>query len=241
MAVEPTRTDSLDAQELLRVLTALKNGDFSRLMPEGQGGINGEIAETINTLVRRLNVFAVEVTRISRELGLEGRFGGQAEVGGLPGTWQDLVANINIMGANLTAQVRNIAAVVTARANGDLATKVTVEAHGETGELKDTLNLMGDQLHAFAAEVTRIVREAGTEGKFGGQAQVKGLAGTWKDLLDNVNLMSAKLTGQVRDISRTAWGIIQGNPSHKATVEARGEMLELREMVNTLVDRARGQ
>jgi HAMP domain-containing protein len=196
--MESTRTNSLDAEELLRVLTALKNGDFTRLMTDGQGGIEGEISETINTLVRRLNVFATEVTRISREIGNEGRFGGQAQAGGLTGTWQDLVTNINIMGANLTDQIRDIAGVVTARANGDLATKVKAEARGEIGELKDTLNIMGDQLNTFAAEVTRVVREVGTEGKPGGQAEVKGIAGTWKDLTDNVNLMSRNLTDRVR-------------------------------------------
>ena len=239
--MELPRTESVDAQELLRVLTALRNGDFSRLMPEGEDGINGEIAETINTLVRRLNVFAVEVTRVSREIGIEGEFGGRVEVEGLPGTWQDLVANINHMGANLTAQVRDVAAVVTARANGDLTTKVTVEVRGEMLALKETLNMMGNQQYTFAAEVTRVVREIGTEGKFGGQAEVKGLAGAWKDLMDNVNLMSRSLTDQVRDIARAARGIVGGNPSHPVTAKARGEMRELKESLNTLADRARAR
>jgi HAMP domain-containing protein len=198
--MESTRTDALYAQELLDVLTRLKNGDFTRLMSEGQGGTEGEIAETVNTLVRRLNPFAFEITRVSREIGTQGIFGGQAQVEGLPGTWQDLVTNINTMAGNLTHQFRDIAGVITARANGDLVTKVTVDARGETQELKDTLNVMGDQLNTLGAEVTRVVREIGTEGIFGGQAEVKGVAGRWKELVDNLNEMSANLAhGEIKD------------------------------------------
>ncbi len=239
--METTGTNALDLQELLEVLTRLKNGDFTRLLPQGQGGIEGEIAATVNTLVRQLNPFAFELTRLSREIGTEGIFGGQAQFDGLPGTWQDMIANLNRMSANLTHQFRDIAAVVTARANGDLATKVTVEARGEVGELNDTLNLMGDQLHSFAAQVTRVIREVGTEGRFGGQAEVRGLAGTWKDLCDNVNLMARHLTNQVRDIARAAQAIAEGSPTHPVTVEAQGEMGKLKESVNALVDRASGR
>ena len=186
--------------------------------------VKGEILElknTINTMVDQLNSFAAEVTRVAREVGTEGKLGGQAEVKGVSGTWKDLTDNVNSMASNLTAQVRNIAEVTTAVANGDSRKKITVDVKGEILELKNTINMMVDQLNSFAAEVTRVAREVGTEGKLGGQANVKGVSGTWKDLTDNVNSMAANLTAQVRDIAEVTTAVANGDLSKKITVDVK--------------------
>ncbi len=180
-------------------------------------------------MVDQLNAFASEVTRVAREVGTEGRLGGQANVRGVAGTWKDLTENVNSMASNLTGQVRNIAEVTTAVANGDLSKKITVDVNGEILELKNTINTMVDQLNAFAGEVTRVAREVGTEGKLGGQAQLKGVAGTWKDLTDSVNSMASNLTGQVRNIAEVATAVAQGDLSKKITVTVSGEILLLKE------------
>src|SRR5207237_47544 len=178
----------------------------------------------LNPMVDHLRAFASEVTRVAREVGTEGKLGGQAMVPGVAGTWKDLTENVNSMASNLTAQVRNIADVATAVANGDLSRKITVEVKGEIIALKNTLNTMVDQLNGFASEVTRVAREVGTEGKLGGQAVVPGVAGTWKDLTDNVNFMASNLTGQVRNIADVATAIARGDLSRKITVEVKGEI-----------------
>src|SRR5204862_421955 len=192
--------------------------------------------ETLNTMVEQLRSFAGEVTRVAREVGTEGRLGGQANVPGAAGTWKDLTDNVNLLAGNLTTQVRNIAQVTTAVARGDLSRKITVDVKGEVLELKDTINTMVDQLNAFAAEVTRVAREVGTEGKLGGQALVRGVAGTWKDLTDSVNSMASNLTGQVRNIAEVATAVAQGDLSKKITVNVSGEILQLKETLNTMVD-----
>ena len=176
------------------------------------------------------------MTRVAREVGTEGKLGGQARVEGVAGTWKDLTDNVNLMADNLTGQVRNIAEVTTAVARGDLSKKITVDVKGEILELKNTINTMVDQLNGFASEVTRVAREVGTEGKLGGQAQVPGVAGTWKDLTDNVNLMAANLTGQVRNIAEVTTAVARGDLSKKITVDVRGEILELKDTINTMVD-----
>ena len=204
--------------------------------------VRGEILqlkETINTMVDQLNAFASEVTRVAREVGTEGRLGGQAQVPGVAGTWKALTDSVNFMAGNLTAQVRNIAEVTTAVARGDLSRKITVDVKGEILELKNTMNIMVDQLNAFASEVTRVARDVGTEGKLGGQAEVPGVAGTWKDLTDNVNLMAKNLTGQVRNIAEVATAIASGDLSKKITVDVRGELLVLKETLNTMVEQLR--
>ena len=190
----------------------------------------------MNTMVDQLNAFAGEVTRVAREVGTDGKLGGQANVPGVAGTWKDLTDNVNSMANNLTAQVRNIAEVATAIANGDLSRKIAVDVKGEILELKNTINTMVDQLNGFAAEVTRVAREVGTEGKLGGQAQVKGVAGTWKDLTDNVNSMASNLTNQVRNIAEVATAVARGDLSKKITVDVRGEILQLKNTINTMVD-----
>jgi HAMP domain-containing protein len=195
-----------------------------------------ELKETINTMVDRLNAFAGEVTRVAREVGTEGRLGGQAQVPGAAGTWKDLTDAVNSMASNLTGQVRNIAQVATAVARGDLSRKITVDVRGEILELKDTINTMVDQLNAFAGEVTRVAREVGTEGRLGGQAQAPGVAGVWKDLTESVNLMASNLTGQVRNIAEVATAIANGDLSRKITAGVRGEILQLKETLNTMVD-----
>ncbi len=195
-----------------------------------------QLKETINTMVDQLNGFASEVSRVAREVGTEGKLGGQAAVEGVAGTWKDLTENVNSMASNLTSQVRNIAEVTIAVANGDLSKKITVDVRGEILELKETINTMVDQLRSFAAEVTRVAREVGTEGKLGGQAQVPGVAGTWKDLTDNVNSMASNLTGQVRNIADVATAIARGDFCRKITVDVKGEILELKETMNTMVD-----
>ena len=190
-------------------------------------------------MVDQLNAFAGEVTRVAREVGTEGRLGGQANVPGVAGTWKDLTDSVNSMASNLTGQVRNIADVATAIARGDLSRKITVDVKGEILELKNTINTMVDQLNAFASEVTRVAREVGTEGKLGGQAQVPGVAGTWKDLTDNVNFMASNLTGQVRNIAEVTTAIANGDLSKKITVDVRGEILLLKETLNTMVEQLR--
>ena len=205
--------------------------------------VKGEILElknTINTMVDQLNGFASEVTRVAREVGTEGNLGGQAEVRGVAGTWKDLTDNVNSMASNLTSQVRNIAEVATAVARGDLSRKITVDVKGEILQLKNTINTMVDQLNGFASEVTRVAREVGTEGKLGGQAQVRGVAGTWKDLTDNVNLMAANLTGQVRNIADVTTAVAKGDLSRKITVDVKGEILDLKNTINTMVDQLNG-
>src|SRR5581483_7044853 len=189
-----------------------------------------------NTMVGRLNAFASEVTRVAREVGSEGKLGGQAVVQGVAGTWKDLTESVNSMASNLTNQVRNIATVTTAVANGDLSRKITVNAQGEILELKNTINTMVDQLSSFASEVTRVAREVGTEGKLGGQAMVKDVGGVWKDLTDNVNSMAGNLTNQVRNIAGVTTAVAKGDLSTKITVDARGEILELKNTINTMVD-----
>jgi HAMP domain-containing protein/signal transduction histidine kinase/CheY-like chemotaxis protein len=223
-------------RNIAEVSTAIANGDLSKKITVDVKGEILELKNTINTMVDQLNSFASEVTRVAREVGTEGRLGGQAEVGGVAGTWRDLTESVNFMASNLTNQVRNIAAVTTAVANGDLSKKITVDARGEILELKNTVNTMVDQLNSFASEVTRVAREVGTEGKLGGQADVRGVAGTWKDLTDNVNSMASNLTNQVRNIAAVTTAVANGDLSKKITVEARGEILELKNTVNTMVD-----
>jgi len=223
-------------RDIARVTTAVANGDLSQKI---QVDVRGEIAElksTINTMVDQLSSFAAEVTRVAREVGTEGRLGGQADVRDVSGTWKDLTDNVNQLAGNLTSQVRNIAQVTTAVARGDLSQKISVVARGEVAELKDTINTMVDQLSAFAAEVTRVAREVGTEGQLGGQADVQGVSGTWKDLTDNVNRLAGNLTGQVRNIAQVTTAVARGDLSQKITVDARGEVAELKDTINTMVD-----
>ena len=223
-------------RNIAEVSTAIASGDLSKKITVDVRGEILELKDTINTMVDQLNAFAGEVTRVAREVGTEGKLGGQAMVRGVAGTWKDLTDSVNSMASNLTGQVRNIAEVATAVARGDLSRKITVDVRGEILELKDTLNTMVDQLNAFAAEVTRVAREVGTEGKLGGQAQVPGVAGTWKDLTDSVNSMAGNLTGQVRNIAEVATAIAGGDLSRKITVDVRGEILQLKETLNTMVD-----
>jgi HAMP domain-containing protein/CheY-like chemotaxis protein/signal transduction histidine kinase len=218
------------------VTTAVAKGDLSRKITVDVRGEILELKDTINTMVDQLNGFASEVSRVAREVGSEGKLGGQAQVPGVAGTWKDLTDNVNSMANNLTNQVRNIADVTTAVALGDLSRKITVDVKGEILELKETINTMVDQLNGFAAEVTRVAREVGTEGKLGGQAVVPGVAGTWKDLTDNVNSMANNLTGQVRNIAEVATAVARGNLSRKITVDVKGEILELKNTINTMVD-----
>jgi len=221
------------------VATAIASGDLSKKIAVNVSGEILLLKETINTMVDQLNAFAGEVTRVAREVGTEGKLGGQAQVPGIAGTWKDLTDNVNFMASNLTAQVRNIADVSTAIARGDLSRKITVDVKGEILELKNTINTTVDQLNAFAAEVTRVAREVGTEGKLGGQAQVPGVAGTWKDLTDNVNFMASNLTAQVRNIAEVATAIASGDLSKKITVDVRGEILLLKDTLNTMVEQLR--
>jgi len=222
------------------VTTAVANGDLSKKITVDVKGEILELKETINTMVDQLRSFASEVTRVAREVGTEGRLGGQAKVPGVAGTWKDLTDNVNSMASNLTGQVRNIADVATAVANGDLSKKITVDVKGEILELKNTLNTMVDQLNAFASEVSRVAREVGTEGKLGGQADVRGVGGTWKDLTDNVNSMANNLTSQVRNIADVTTAVARGDLSKKITVDVRGEILELKNTINTMVDQLNG-
>jgi HAMP domain-containing protein/signal transduction histidine kinase/DNA-binding response OmpR family regulator len=223
-------------RNIAEVTTAVANGDLSRKITVDVQGEILELKNTINTMVDQLNAFASEVTRVAREVGTEGELGGQAQVKGVGGVWKDLTDSVNSMAGNLTAQVRNIAEVTTAVANGDLSRKITVDVRGEILELKNTINTMVDQLNAFASEVTRVAREVGTEGKLGGQAEVKGVAGTWKDLTDSVNSMASNLTNQVRNIAEVTTAVAKGDLSRKITVDVRGEILELKNTINTMVD-----
>src|ERR1700723_1637487 len=238
-------TDSVNAmatnlttqvRNIATVTTAVARGDLSRKITVDVKGEILHLKETINTMVDQLNGFSSEVTRVAREVGTEGKLGGQAAVPGVAGTWKDLTDSVNSMASNLTGQVRNIADVTTAVARGDLSRKITVDVKGEILALKNTINTMGDQLNGFAAEVTGVAREVGTEGKLGGQAAVPGVAGTWKDLTDNVNFMASNLTAQVRNIAEVATAIADGDLSRKITVEVRGEILQLKETLNTMVD-----
>ncbi len=227
--------------EMARVIGAVAKGDLSQTMTtEIEGSrLKGEFlhtARTVNAMVGQLGAFASEVTRVAREVGTEGKLGGQAKVKGVAGTWKDLTENVNLMASNLTSQVRNIAAVTTAVANGDLAKKITVDVRGELLELKDTINRMVDQLRSFASEVTRVAVEVGTEGKLGGQAKVEGVSGTWKDLTDSVNSMASNLTSQVRNIAAVTTAVANGDLSKKITVKVKGEILELKNVINTMVD-----
>ena len=226
-------------RNIAEVSTAIAKGDLSKKITVNVSGEILLLKETINTMVDQLNAFAGEVTRVAREVGSEGRLGGQANVPGVAGTWKDLTDSVNSMAGNLTAQVRNIAEVTTAVARGDLSRKITVDVKGEILELKNTINVMVDQLNAFAGEVTRVAREVGTEGRLGGQAQVPGVGGTWKDLTDNVNFMASNLTGQVRNIAEVATAIANGDLSKKITVDVRGEILQLKETLNTMVEQLR--
>ena len=226
-------------RNIAEVATAIASGDLSRKITVDVRGEILQLKETLNTMVDQLNRFAGEVTRVAREVGSEGRLGGQANVPGVAGTWKDLTDSVNSMAGNLTAQVRNIAEVTTAVARGDLSRKITVDVKGEILELKDTINTMVDQLNAFAGEVTRVAREVGTEGKLGGQALVPGVGGTWKDLTDNVNFMASNLTGQVRNIAEVATAVARGDLSRKITVDVKGEILELKDTINTMVDQLR--
>src|SRR6478752_2917313 len=227
--------------ETARVIGAVAQGDLSQTMAleVDDRPLQGEFlrtAKTINKMVDQLSSFASEVTRVAREVGTEGKLGGQADVRGVAGTWKDLTDSVNMMAGNLTGQVRNIAEVTTAVANGDLSKKITVDVRGEILELKNTINTMVDQLRSFGSEVTRVAREVGTEGKLGGQARVEGVSGTWKDLTDSVNFMAGNLTGQVRNIADVTKAVASGDLSKKITVDVKGEILELKNTINTMVD-----
>ncbi|MDB5796206.1 MAG: diguanylate cyclase [Paucimonas sp.] len=227
--VRPTR-------EMSRVIDAVARGDMSEKITVDARGEVLQLKNTINTMVVQLRSFASEVTRVAREVGTEGKLGGQASVPGAGGTWKDLTDNVNLMASNLTGQVRNIAEVTTAVANGDLSKKITVDVKGEIAELKNTINVMVDQLKSFASEVTRVAREVGTEGKLGGQANVRGVGGIWKDLTDNVNFMASNLTGQVRNIAAVTTAVARGDLSKKITVDVKGEIRELKDTINVMVD-----
>ncbi|MFD6357105.1 HAMP domain-containing protein [Nocardia tengchongensis] len=238
-------TDSVNAmagnltsqvRDIAQVATAVASGDLSQKIDVDARGEILELKNTINTMVDQLSSFADEVTRVSREVGTDGRLGGQADVKGVSGTWRDLTDSVNFMAGNLTAQVRSIAQVATAVADGDLTQKIRVDARGEILELKETINTMVDQLSSFADEVTRVAREVGTEGNLGGQATVRGASGTWKDLTDNVNVMASNLTSQVRCIAQVATAVARGDLSQKITVEAKGEVAALAGVINTMVD-----
>ena len=223
-------------RNIAKVTTAVAKGDLSQKITVDAKGEILELKNTINIMVDQLSSFAAEVTRVAKEVGTEGKLGGQADVKGVSGTWKDLTDNVNVLAGNLTAQVRNIAKVTTAVANGDLSQKITVDARGEIYELKNTINTMVDTLRSFAAEVTRVAKEVGTEGKLGGQADVKGVSGTWKDLTDNVNAMASNLTVQLRDMSKVATAIANGDLSQKITVDVKGEILQIKDVINTMVD-----
>ncbi|HKB94632.1 MAG TPA: HAMP domain-containing protein [Gaiellaceae bacterium] len=230
--------------EVARVIDAVAEGDLSQKMNLKIDGrpVKGEflrIGRTVNAMVDQLSSFADEVTRVAREVGTEGKLGGQARVKDVSGVWKDLTDNVNTLAANLTTQVRNIAEVTTAVANGNLSKKITVDVRGEVAELKETVNTMVDQLSSFADEVTRVAREVGEEGKLGGQAQVKGVSGVWRDLTESVNGLASNLTGQVRNIAQVTTAVANGDLSKKITVDVKGEVLELKETINTMVDQLR--
>jgi HAMP domain-containing protein len=223
----------------VKVVTAVAEGDLSqKLVVEAKGEI-AALAETINDMTDTLRTFADQVTTVAREVGIDGKLGGQARVPGAAGTWRDLTDNVNMLAGNLTSQVRNIALVTTAVANGDLSKKITVDAKGEILELKDTINAMVGQLRTFAAEVTRVAREVGTDGKLGGQAEVPGVAGTWKDLTDSVNVMASNLTDQVRGIVQVVTAVANGDLTKKLMVIAKGEIAALADTINNMTDTLR--
>ncbi|WP_235427288.1 HAMP domain-containing protein [Cohnella kolymensis] len=223
-------------RNIAAVTTAVANGDLSKQITVNAKGEILELKNTINTMVDQLSTFSSEVTRVAREVGTEGKLGGQADVKGVSGTWRDLTESVNYMASNLTNQVRNIAVVTTAVANGDLSKKITAEFSGEILELKNTINTMVDQLSTFASEVTRVAREVGTEGILGGQADVKGVSGTWRDLTESVNYMASNLTNQVRNIAEVTTAVAKGDLSKTITVDARGEILQLKSTINIMVD-----
>src|SRR5260221_10105516 len=223
-------------RNIAEVSIAVASGDLSKKITVGVRGEIQQLKETINTMVDQLRGFASEVTRVVREVGTDGKLGGQAIVPGVAGTWKDLTDSVNGMAGNLTDQVRNIAGVTTAVANGDLSKKITVDVRGEMLELKNTINTMVEQLNSFAFEVTRVAREVGTEGKLGGQAEVRGVAGTWKDLTDSVNQMASNLTGQGRGIAEVTTAVARGELSKKIVVDVKGEILELKNTINTMLD-----
>ena len=227
--------------EVTRAIAAVAQGNLTqtvRLDVDGRP-LEGEFlrsADIVNRMIQQLSVFTSEVTRVAREVGTDGKLGGQAVVPGVAGTWKDLTDSVNSMASNLTGQVRNIAEVATAVASGDLSRKITVDVRGEILQLKEAINTMVDQLRSFASEVTRVAREVGTDGKLGGQAVVPGVAGTWKDLTDSVNAMAGNLTAQVRNIAEVTTAVARGDLSRKITVDVKGEILELKETINTMVD-----
>src|SRR5688572_10424628 len=223
-------------RNISQVATAIAQGDLQKKIVVDARGEILQLKNTINTMVDQLSAFADQVTRVAREVGTEGKLGGQASIEGVRGTWKDLTDNVNSMASNLTAQVRNIAEVTTAVATGDLSKKITVDVRGELLELKNTVNTMVDQLSAFADQVTRVARDVGVEGKLGGQAEVRGVSGVWKELTDNVNLMARNLTYQVRDIANVTTAVANGDLTRKVTVDVRGEILELKNTINTMVD-----
>src|SRR5690242_2455590 len=223
-------------RNIAQVATAIANGDLTQKITVEAKGEVAELAETVNSMTDTLNTFAEQVIGVAREVGTEGKLGGQADVPGVAGTWKDLTENVNLMASNLTDQVRNIAQVTTAVANGDLTQKITVDVKGEILELKKTINTMVDQLSSFADEVTRVAREVGTEGKLGGQARVEGVSGTWRDLTENVNLMASNLTDQVRNIAQVATAVAEGDLTQKIEVEAKGEVAALAETINSMTD-----
>src|SRR5271166_1295932 len=236
MVQSSPRLDRSGLEQLLAGLTAVRGGDFSTRLAKTGDPLMDEIATEFNGMADQLDLFTSEVTRVAREVGTEGKLGGQAYVPGVSGTWKDLTESVNAMAGNLTGQVRNIAQVATAVAKGDLSQKIDVDARGEILELKSTLNTMVDQLSSFADEVTRVAREVGTEGLLGGQADVKGVSGTWKDLTESVNVMAANLTDQVRSIAEVTTAVAKGDLTQKIRVDARGEIMELKETINTMVD-----
>src|SRR5687767_985234 len=223
-------------RNIAEVTTAVANGDLSKKITVDVKGEILELKNTVNIMVDQLSSFASEVTRVAKEVGTEGQLGGQADVKGVAGVWKNLTDSVNFMAGNLTSQVRNIADVTKAVQAGDLSRKITVDVKGEILELKNTINPMVDQLSSFASEVTRVAREVGTEGKLGGQADVRGVAGTWKDLTESVNFMASNLTSQVRNIADVTKAVATGDLTKKITVDVKGEILEVKNTVNTMVD-----
>src|SRR5436189_44390 len=222
-------------RNIAQVATAVANGDLSQKITVDARGEILDLKETLNTMVDQLRSFAAEVTRVAREVGTDGRLGGQAEVEGVSGTWRGLTESVNMMASNLTDQVRSIAQVTTAIANGDLSKKITLDRRAAVLDLKETLNTMVDQLGSFADEVTRVAREVGTEGRLGGQAEVEGVSGTWRDLTENVNQLASNLTTQVRAIAEVSTAVTQGDLTRQITVEAQGEVAELKDNINQMI------
>src|SRR5207248_1017018 len=233
------RNLTAQVRNIAEVTTAVARGDLSRKITVDVKGEILELKNTINTMVDQLNAFAAEVTRVAREVGTEGKLGGQAQVPGVAGTWKDLTDNVNVMAANLTEQVRGIVKVVTAVADGELTQKLRVNAKGEVAALAETINNMTGTLATFADQVTTVAREVGVEGRLGGQANVPGAAGTWKDLTGNVNLLAANLTTQVRAIAEVATAVTKGDLTRSIQVDARGEVAELKDNINTMIDNLR--